>query len=521
MTRPPAWRCWLWVFAPILGAALLYLAWVPRTTDLAAQAFRSDLFASHGFLLWSNDWYGGNYLLGYSALFPPLAAVLGPALVGAAAAVLAAALFAPLALRAHGPHARLATLWFGVGAIAMVFSGRLTFALGIAFGTGALLALSRRRLAAAALLAAATSLSSPVAGFFLLVFAAALALTGNPRRGLALGLAALLPLAAIAIFFPVTGTEPFVASSFRGTLVVILLVLVALPREERLLRAGTALYAGAVVLAFAIPNAMGGNVVRLSNLAAGPVVALGVAGPRRRWILAALAVPLLYWQLQPAYRDVTEALDDPSTREAFFDPLLAQLRSSTAGEPVRVEVPPTQHRWEARYVAPEFPLARGWERQRESEDFDLFKGDALSADAYRRWLQSHGVSYVALANAKLDYMAEREALLIRRGLPYLRPIWSSADWRLFAIRRPAGLIDPPARVTAIGPDWIAIQVPRAGRYLLRVHYNRYWAVEGSEACVAQEGDWTELDAARAGAIRLSTRFDLGAPRGRGRSCSLS
>lgn len=521
MPRLRALRSWLWVFAPIVGAAIAYVCWEPRTTDLAAQAFRSDLFASHGLLIWNNDWYAGHYLLGYSTLFPPLGAAFGPALVGAVAAVLAAALFALLVVPAYSRHARLATLWFGAGAIAMVFSGRLTFALGIALGVGALLALGRGRLVAAALLAAATSLSSPVAGFFLLVFAAALGLVGSWRKGVVLGLAAFVPLAFIAALFPVAGTEPFVASSFRGTLVVILLVLLALPREERLLRTGTALYAGAVILAFAIPNAMGGNVVRLSNLAAGPVVALGVAGPRRRLVLAVLAVPLLYWQLQPAYRDVSEGRDDPSVKEAFYAPLLGELRKQTAGEPVRVEVPPTQHRWEARYVAPEFPLARGWERQHESEDFDLFKGDALSPAGYRSWLQSHGVSYVALADTELDYLAEREAILIRRGLPYLRPIWSNQDWRLFAVRRPAGLVDPPARVTAIGPDWVAIDVARPGRYLLRIHYNRYWAVEGAEACVEESGEWTAIDAVTAGTIRLSTQFDLGAPRGRERACSLS
>ena len=70
----------------MLVAAILSIAYLllePSSADLAAQTFRSDLFASHGFLLWNNDWYGGHYLPGYSVLFPPLGAALGPRLVGA------------------------------------------------------------------------------------------------------------------------------------------------------------------------------------------------------------------------------------------------------------------------------------------------------------------------------------------------------------------------------------------------------------------------------------------------------
>jgi hypothetical protein len=519
MIRSRAWFSWLWVFAPIACAAIAYVALEPRTTDLAAQTFRSDLFASHGFLIWNNYWYGGHYLLGYSVLFPPLGSALGVTVVGAVAAVVSAVLFALLVQREYSSHARLATLWLGAGAIAMVFSGRLTFALGIAIGIGALLALDRDRLVPTALLAAATSLTSPVAGFFLLLFGGALALTGSRLKGAVLAVSAIAPLAFMAVFFPVTGEEPFVASSFRGTLIVVLLVLLVLPRSERLLRLGTALYAGAVVLAFAIPNAMGGNVVRLSNLAAGPVVALAVAGPRRRLILALVALPLLYWQWQPAYRDVSGASGDPSVEQGFYAPMLSELKERAGDAPVRIEVPPTQHRWEAHYVAPEFPLARGWERQRESEDFDLFEDNSLTPAAYRSWLRSHGVGYVALADTELDYLARREAALIRRGLPYLVPIWSNEDWHLFAVRDATGLVDGPVKVTSIGPDWFDVQVSRPGRYVLRIHYNRYWAVSGADACLQDEEPWPILDARAPGRVHVDTNFSFTAPLGRDRVCS--
>ena len=91
------------IVLPTALAALLaaiYLAVAPASQDLAAATFRADLFSEHGFALWNNQWYSGHYLLSYSVLYPPLAALLGVRLVGALAVVAAAAVFAALAQRA-------------------------------------------------------------------------------------------------------------------------------------------------------------------------------------------------------------------------------------------------------------------------------------------------------------------------------------------------------------------------------------------------------------------------------------
>lgn len=516
---PVRQRPWLWISVPVALAALAYGVFLPPSTDLAAQAFRSELFESHGFLIWNNYWYGGHYALGYSLLFPPLGAALGIGVAGGLAAVAATALFGLLAQRRYGSRAYLATLWFGAGTIAAVLSGRLTFALGVALGVAALLALSRERRVLAPLLAAATSCASPVAGFFLVLAGGALTLSGSRASGVALAAAAAAPLAFIAVFFPIGGVEPFVVSSMLGTVAVTLAVLILLPREERLLRRGALLYLLAVLCVFLVPNALGGNVVRLSNLAAGSVLALGVAGPRRTAVLAVAAVPLLYWQWQPAIRDLTGPIGDESVQRSFHAPLLAQLRMRSGEAPVRVEIPPTRHRWEARFVAPEFPLARGWERQRESKDFDLFKGDDLSARSYGSWLRSHGVGFVALADAPLDYLARKEARLIRSGLPYLRPVWANEDWRLFRVRGAARRGPDGARVTALGPDWFAARVTHAGRYPLRIRFNRYWELAGASACLRPYGDWMVLVAREPGLVEATTSFSLQLPLGREPACS--
>ena len=70
---------WLPAVALSSALALLMLIWSPPVGDLAAQVFRTELFQRAGLAIWNGSWYGGHYTLTYSVLFPPLAALLGPA----------------------------------------------------------------------------------------------------------------------------------------------------------------------------------------------------------------------------------------------------------------------------------------------------------------------------------------------------------------------------------------------------------------------------------------------------------
>jgi hypothetical protein len=508
--------------------AIAYLILEPSSADLAAQSFRSDLFASEGFLLWNNQWYGGHYLPGYSVLFPPLGAALGPRLVGALAAVTAAGLFGALARHGHGDRARLATLWFGAGTAAMLFSGRLTFALGVAIGLGALLALQRQRPLLAAGLALLTVCGSPVAGLFLALAGVAVMLAGDRRGGALVALPALGALGALSLAFPSGGEEPFVVSAFIGVPLFAAAALLLLPASERTLRWGVVVYAVAALAAFAVANPVGGNMARLGALAAGPVLALGLAG-RRPVALAAVALPLLYWQWVAPVRDVSEAAGDPSVQSSYYEPLLAELERRTRGRPVRVEIPLTRNRGEADHVAPRFSLARGWLRQLESDDFDLFTDGNLTAAAYRSWLDDRGVSYVAVPDAELDYLSTDEEALIGDGLPYLRAVWSDRHWRLYRVEGGVGLVSragglerragPGGRLSALGPASFTLSARDSGAFLVRVRYTRYWTVTSGEACVERHGDWTEVEVPRPGTVEVTARFSLDGLVGRDRQCS--
>ncbi|HSL59974.1 MAG TPA: hypothetical protein VK866_19165, partial [Acidimicrobiales bacterium] len=76
--------------AAAVGVATVIVAgW--RGADLPAQIFRVELFRASGFAIWNNQWFGGHHTPGYSVLFPPLGAALGPLGVGGASTVVAAA----------------------------------------------------------------------------------------------------------------------------------------------------------------------------------------------------------------------------------------------------------------------------------------------------------------------------------------------------------------------------------------------------------------------------------------------
>jgi hypothetical protein len=496
------------VEATLVAAALAaaYLIAQPITADLASQTYRTGLFERLGFTPWDGQWFAGHHVLGYSILFPPLAAAVGTRVAGALAAVAAAPLFDRLARPYLGERARLGAMWFAAATATNLFTGRLTFALGVAIGLAALLAARHERRALAVALAALCSLGSPVAGLFLAL--AGIAWFWAERRGVGLAVAggALAAAVAMSVLFPEGGTEPFAFSSFWPLLAYAAVVLALVPARERWLRRGALLYAAAGTLAYLVDTPMGSNAVRLGTLFGGPLLACAL-WPRRRWALALLAAPLVYWQWQPPVRDLSAATDDPSVHAAYYAPLNAFLaRAHVTG---RVEVPVTRNHWESVHVARRFPIARGWERQLDVKYDGLFYERTLPPARYRRWLLANAVEYVALPDTKLDYSADDEAALIRRGLPYLQPAWSSRHWRVYRLRGAAPLASGPGRLIALTPNSFSLAASRAGTFDVRVRWTRYWTVARGAACLRPGPDgFTRVAAKRPGRVRVSAELTV-------------
>lgn len=493
---------------PALALSIAYLVWEPPSADLAAQTFRTELFEQHGLAVWSGAWYGGFHPLGYSLLFPPLAALLGPRLVGVLAVVAATWFFAQLVRPRYGDRARLAIWLFGAGAATNLFTGRLTFALGVAIGLGALLLVERRRPLGAGVLGAVTSAASPVAGLFTGFAGAMLFVRGRRRDGIALAAPALAAIALLALLFPTGGVHPFLGDTFALITAATLLLVLVLPTEERTLRLGAALYAALCVAVFLVDSPLGGNVTRLGALAAAPLLALGAWGRRPTALVVAALVPLLYWQWVAPVRDLSDAVGEPSTERAYYEPLLAELERLAPDEPYRVHVPATRNRWEAAFVAAEHPLARGWLRQAESRDFELFQDGKLTPGTYREWLDERAVAFVAVSKgAEPDYLAEDELELIRAGLPYLEPRWGNDDWELYAVRDAAPLAAAPAE---IGDGGFAL-IARTSRdeIPVAVRFSPYFEPTG-KACVRRgDGGWSVVEPRAPGRIAVAADLTAG------------
>ena len=155
-----------WTITAVLG--LLYLILAPRSADLAAATYRSELFGRAGFTVWDNGWYGGHHLPAYSVLGPALGWLIGPRPLAAVSMTIAAALFAALIEGRFPARAtRIAAVWFALGAGIGLLASRVPFDLGLALGLGALLAAQRNRRALALALAVLCALASPVAAAFL------------------------------------------------------------------------------------------------------------------------------------------------------------------------------------------------------------------------------------------------------------------------------------------------------------------------------------------------------------------
>ncbi len=532
----------------LICAAALLLLWLlvaPRTPDLAAAAYRLDLFKHLGFAVYDEHWYGGHELPGYSVLFPPLAWLLGLRAIGALSVLVSTLCFERIAVAVYGRSARWASVPFALAAVGDVWIGRLAFALGLSFALAAVLALvgggrvshadegagerdagSARgagsgatawRLAVAALLAAMSAAASPVAGALLALAALSESLwRRSPRALLVLGVPALVVVLALGGLFPEGGSEPYPTVSFIATVAVIAAFAIALPREQGRLRLAAGVYLLACVVFLLVSTPMGSNVERYGVLLAGPLL---ICATRRSRVLPALAFCL--WAVWAGWGPVRETLavaGSPATNGAYYAPVERFLDAHAPG-PVRLEVPLTRTHWETAELAPRVSLARGWEKQLDERYNGVLLSPGLNAASYERWLRAQAVSYVALPAVQLDPSSAREGDLIRAGLPYLRLVYSSRHWRIYAVRAPTPLVSGPGRATSLGHDSLSMHVDAPGSLLVRVRYTSYWTVTSGAGCVQRgAGGWTRVDAARRGPLQLGASFSLGRAFGSGRSC---
>ncbi|MFE3942723.1 MFS transporter [Streptomyces sp. NPDC059118] len=542
-------------------AALTHLLWVfffaNSGGDLAAQDAWAEFVGRHPGTAYNLAWYGGMHPVSYSVVSPYLMSVLGVRTTMMVAGTVSAALTALILVRVRAVRNPLACSLAGAFAyLCNALSGRVTFGLGMMFAVGATAAVfcwpyrwrykRWAKAAVAAPLAALATASSPVAGLFLGVVAAALFLNKRRPGAYAIGLAPVAVVALSAWLFPFSGTQPMSIATLSLPFIFAVLVFVLVPRDWKTVRTAAAVYGVGTLLTYVIDSQIGSNITRMAMLFAGVVLlaALPYTAPRtRRWYALVIAFAgLNFWIGFKGVDDIVRTAPTASWARELA-PLVNELQQLGA-ERGRVEVVPASSHREASALAPYVNLARGWNRQADMERNPLFYDDTLNSANYRQWLDRWAVHYVVLPKGTPDSNgAVQEARLVDEGLPYLKPVWSDANWRLFEVDGPVPLADPPATVDRAGAGELTIHVKTPGRVLIRIPYSRWLALvdaEGksverpqeteeskrrtdedtprtfvnSNGCLLKvdedaDGDeWTELLAPRPGVYRLAAPYQL-------------
>ncbi|MCC9305544.1 MFS transporter [Kitasatospora sp. RB6PN24] len=512
------------VVAATVLSGLLHLVWVfwlaNDAGDLSAQYAWTDFARDHPESAYNLSWYGGMHVASYSVVSPYLMSFLGVRTTGALAGVASAALGALLLSRSGVSRPMWPALFTAFVLWCDVASGRVTFALGLAFGLAAAVVAftcggPRLRGALLFVLAALGTMGSPVVGLFLEVAAAGLFLTGRRRDSYPLFLAPAVVVGATTLLFPFSGVQPF---SFHNMVLVVaaaLAVVWLVPREWAAVRRGGIVYAIGTLLVFLVPSPVGSNVERLSLLFAGTALLAALTGSaqtRKRAVCTLLAfLSVTGWITGRTIGDLlATAPKAPAARDGGA--LIDELQELGADRG-RVEVVPLSSHWEASGVAPYVDLARGWNRQADYTRNPLFyAAKKLTADDYHAWLRQWAVGYVALSSDKPDNGARDEAALIRAGQPWLKQVWQHGAWTVYQVTDTTSLADPPAVVQHAGAASMTVQVPAAGEVRLRVPWSPWLGLAGhtddEHGCLARSGDWTVLRAPAAGTYRVTGSYGL-------------
>jgi hypothetical protein len=486
------------VLSVTVFAGLLHLVWfftfANSGGDLAAQDAWAEFVGRHPDSAYNLAWYGGMHPVSYSVVSPYLMSILGVRTTMMIAGTISAGLLTLILVRSRAVREPWWPALAGAfGLLCNAISGRVTFGLGTMFALGATACVFcwpyrwrhkrwAKALCAAPLAALATA-SSPVAGLFVGLIAAALFLQKRRPGAWALGLAPTVVVALSAWLFPFSGTQPMTWASTILPLLFSALVFALSPKEWKTVRITAAVYGLSVLLVWLISSQIGSNITRLPMLFAGValVAALPFTVPRsRRWY--ALVVAFVGFTGWIGFKTVDDIIHtSPAASWAReLAPLVNQLQVVGA-EKGRVEVVPARSHREASALAPYVNLARGWNRQADMERNPLFYDDTLNSANYHVWLQRWAVHYVVLPKGEPDGDGgQRERELVQRGMPYLKQIWGNANWQLFAVTDPTPLADPPAVVDRADQGELTIQVKKAGRVLIRIPYSPWLGLVDAE-----------------------------------------
>jgi hypothetical protein len=476
--------------------AVIVVRYLPAGPDVPAHLFRRELYLEHGFSLWNNLWYAGQYaFVTYSLLYYPLAAAFGLDLLAVLSVAAGAAAFTVLVRQPGNQSTRWASICFAVVWAATALTGALPFALGMAFALPAMSALRRRSGGWFAVLAMLSLLASPLSFLFLALPVGGLLVTaGKDWRWLrvpvlAIGVAGVLEVMLWRLF-PNGGRYPFWSPDFAGAVVFAAIGAAWCWTTASLRRARWTFVGYGVVAAtlFVMPSEIGANVARI-RLVALPMALVFVAARRWRPILACAGLLAIagWWNVSALTDSYSRSSVDTSAAAAYWEPAVAWVHGHlTPG--YRVEAVDTSAHWPAARVAGAgIPLVRGWYRQADYPENEVLYGHLDSA-GYLAWLRQAGARYVLLSDAPPDFSATAEADLLRSGASGLPAVTRVGAVTIYEVPDPQPIVTGPgtATVEKLTASDIVVRADRAGTYRVAVRWSPYWRT--TFGCMAPGAD---------------------------------
>jgi hypothetical protein len=140
-------------------------------------------------------------------------------------------------------------------------------------------------------------------------------------------------------------------------------------------------------------------------------------------------------------------------------------------------------------------LARGWYRQIDIKENELFYRSTLEPETYRAWLRKLGIRYVVLPETQLDRKsAAPEAGLLRSGRSGLNVALLTETATVYELPGATPILSGPgaASLTRFDHDRIDGRVAQPGAYKLAVRHTPYWVIASGEVCLTEASDGMTL-----------------------------
>jgi hypothetical protein len=517
----------LWVVGTAgaaLVALLMHWAALPGWDD-AAHVYKLYLLRTGQGVFWDNAWYGGGYgAITYGVLFYWLAQFI-PAKVIVVVAAGAVPVLYYLYQRDMWKIADPLPAWlFAVVMAVYLAHGQDPFVLALALTLAGLALLARDHPVLAALPVAVGIFANPLAfvtcGVFMLADVLA---RPRVRRRYFVFFAAVAPFVAARLLLGWAFGEPSRYLNETSELLLYLGFALAgaalaglnAAHRRRPLVILFLTYAFLCVASFVMPgSAIGNNIGRFFFVFCLPLLFLLRHSRLRRPFPSGdmvMIVVLVFAVLQfsAPYSHFTTAPERPQSRAPFFAPALTAARQLYDPN-YRFHVVALRRHWEAYYFPHAgYAITRGWYRQADAIHNGLFYS-VYDGRAYVAWLRSMGVKYIFEPHTVVDAWSRGEVRILHSS-PDFVPVEQAGAWTIYRLRDARPLVTALAghgrgNVTHMDHLSMAFTLSAPGRYLVKLTYTPYWELLGGPGVVRRgPGDFTVVDAARAGAYRLQFR----------------